>query len=119
MDADKRLGNKVKAKTNLSAIGSVFAELVCEAYNRGWQQGFGSRSIAFNEKVLEIKNAKEKHNALTWLVENGYLFCIEKSSTKIWLSPYYCRWCICNRYGITKKGWRVAHLYVEEMEAAA
>lgn len=116
---DKRLGDKVKVKTNLSDIGSVFAELVCEAYNHGWQQGFGSRSIALNEDIFEVKNTKERHNALVWLVKNGYLFCFEEVHTKIWLSPHYCRWYLCNRYGVTKKGWRVAHLYVEKMEDAA
>lgn len=120
MDADKRLGKCVVCKENLSNIGKIFAEIVCEAYNNGWRQGFGSTSIAFYETLLDVRKNKEKHDALMWLVKNGYLYCYENTYAKIWRNKYSCYYDYCNRYGVTKKGWHVAHFYVEEeMEDAA
>lgn len=116
---DWRLGKEIVSKDNLSATGKVFAVAVCEAYNNGYKKGFGSTSIAVYETDYDIRKNKEKHEALKWLVKNGYLYCREHEFANIWRDKYTCCYDVCNRYGVTKKGWGIAHMYVKEMEKPA
>lgn len=116
---DWRLGKEIVGKDNLSATGKIFAELVCEAYNNGFKKGFGSSSIAYYETRFNARKNKDRHEILMWLVKNGYLYCFENGYAKIWRDKYTCCYDVCNRYGVTKKGWGIAHMYVKEMEKPA
>lgn len=126
---DRRFGLWVENKSNLSVTGNVFADVVCHVYNYGginsnWladnsdKACFGSTVIGFEEYVRRNGYGKysERHKALTWLVENGYLFCHANKLIKEWVGKYRCNRKLVNWYGITKKGWEVAHLYIQETE---
>lgn len=124
---DKRLGEYVNAKENLTFVGKIFAKIVEHVYNYGNKksEGFGCTAIGYDENVEYID--KEKHQALRWLVENDYLFCYENVTKETYTCKfgrygsygggYYTE--IVNRYGVTQKGWAIAHLYVEEFDIVA
>lgn len=122
---DLRLGKEIVSKDNLSATGKIFAEIVCGAYNNRWKKyyatqncktGFGSARIAYYETRFNARKNKDRHEALMWLVKNGYLCCYTNGSAKAWKEKYSCYYDVCNAYFVTQKGWSVAHLYVQEAE---
>ena len=110
MAEDWRLGRYITVKENLTLTGWIFASIVVHSYTVGG--GFGSRRIGMKEAVKSVPFNKEEHQALRWLVENGYLFCYENVCAKCGFSKRYVK--NFNMYGVTQKGWEIAHLYVKE-----
>ncbi len=92
----------------MSGKGKVFTEIIEEIYER---YGFGStKTVTMYPRAIEFCRCGYSAYDLEWLVKNGYLFHyeVERYDRK---RNWRYKFRTDDIYGVTKRGWAVAHLY--------
>lgn len=96
----------------MTSKGKAFSHVATWIYEF---HGFGStKTCTEYHRALDIISDGYTQSDLEWLVKNGYLFHyqVERCNPKRnWRYKYRTD----DIYGVTKKGWSVAHLYVSEI----
>lgn len=88
--------------------GKAFAKVIRDVC---WVKGWGTTGTARRFPGID----KEEAKALYWLVENGFLFHYEQDRYDKHRNWRY-KHPTADVYGVTKKGWSVAEMYVRAAE---
>lgn len=94
----------------MTGKGKAFTKIASGVYERF---GFGStKTVTLYINCLDIVDDGYSKDDLDWLVKNGYIFHyqVERyNSKRNWRYRYHTD----DIYGLTKKGWSVAHKYIK------
>lgn len=94
----------------MTGKGKAFTQIASEIYERF---GFGStKTVTLYPNCLDIVYDGYSKYDLDWLIKNGYIFHyqVERCNPK---RNWWYRYHTDDIYGLTKKGWSVAHKYIK------
>lgn len=94
----------------MTTKAQAFIRIASEVYER---YGFGStKTVTLYPRQLDIIYDKFTQYDLEWLIKNGYIFHyqVDRYNPK---RNWRYRWRTDDIYGLTKRGWSVAHKYIK------